>query len=141
VICVSQSLEAAAQTEFGKALPGRRYAIERGLDEAPATIVARVIDDGPIAMGPFVYLSAGRRVVSTLLCRCMPAQVRKIVATGNYDLEPFQSGPGASLLTQAKALSNERTAFWPSDAAGDVPLEKRLRLPKAFSTTPDPLTR
>jgi hypothetical protein len=133
VIYVSQNLEAAAQAEFGKALPGRRYAVERGLAEAPKAIVARVIDDGPVAMGPFVYLSGGSRVVTTLLCRCMSAQVRKIAATSNYDLAPFQSGAGVSLLTQVKALLNERTAFWPGDAASEVPLEKRLRLPTAFS--------
>jgi hypothetical protein len=136
VVYVSQSLETAALKEFGKPLPGRHHAIERGLEDAPRVVVARVIDDGPIAMGPFVYISASKRVVSTLLCRCMPAQVRKIAATGNYDLVPFQSGIGVSLLTQVKALSNERTTFWPADATGEVPLEKRLRLPVAFSGAP-----
>jgi hypothetical protein len=141
VIYVSQSLESAALAEFGKPLPGRHYAIERGLEEAPGTVVARVIDDGPIAMGPFVYLSGGTRAVSTLLCRCMPAQVRKIAATGSYELVPFQSGSAVSLLAQAKAMSNERTAFWPDDVASEVQLEKRLRLPAAFSIVPSTTRR
>ena len=80
LIFVSQNLEAAAVAEFGKPLPGRRYAIERSVDEAPNVIVARVIDDGPVAMGPIVYLSAGTRAVSTLICRCMPAQAKRLLA-------------------------------------------------------------
>ena len=51
LIFVSQSLEAAALAEFGKPLPGRRYAIERSVEEAPSVVVARVIDDGPMAHG------------------------------------------------------------------------------------------
>jgi hypothetical protein len=135
LIFVSQSLEAAALAEFGKALPARRYAIERSVEEAPNVVVARVIDDGPVAMGPFVYLSAGARVVSALICRCMPAQARKLLATGIYDLLPFQSGSTPSLIAQARALSNERTAFWPGGSMGEERLEKCLRLPGAFSGT------
>ncbi len=133
LIFVSHSLEAAALAEFGKPLPGRRYAIERSMEEAPNVIVARVIDDGPVAMGPMVYLSAGTRTVSTLICRCMPAQVRKLVATATYDLLPFQSGPTNSLITQANALLKERTAFWPGEHPGEERLEQCLRLPGAFS--------
>ena len=58
--------------------------------QAPDVVVARVIDDGPVAAGPIVYLSAGTRAVSTLICRCMPAQARKLLATSTYDLLPFQ---------------------------------------------------
>jgi hypothetical protein len=141
LIFVSQSLEAAALVEFGKALPGRRFSIERSLEEAPRVIVARVIDDGPVAMGPFVYLRAGTRAVSTLLCRCMPAQVRRIAETGTYDLVPFQSGAANSLITQAKVLSSERTAFWPGDGVDNERLEKCLRLPKAFSSGPPATAR
>ena len=136
LIFVSQTLEAAALAEFGKPLPGRRHAIERSLEEAPNTIVARVIDDGPVAMGPIVYLSAGTRGVSTVICRCMPAQVRKLLTTGTYELLPFQSGTTSSLLTQARASSKERAAFWPGEHAGDEQLEKCLRLPEAFFNPP-----
>jgi hypothetical protein len=131
LIFVAQSLEAAALAEFGKALPARCYAIERSVEEAPNVVVARVIDDGPVAMGPFVYLSADTRVVSALICRCMPAQARKLLATGIYDLVPFQSGSTTSLIAQARALSNERTAFWPGGSTGEERLEKCLRLPGA----------
>ena len=133
LIFVSQALEAAALAEFGKPLPGRRYALERSVEEAPKVIVARVIDDGPVAMGPIVYLSAGTREVSTLICRCMPAQASKLLATRTYDLLPFQNGSTSSLLMQARASSKQRTAFWPTEHPGEERLEKRLRLPGAFA--------
>jgi len=132
LIFVSQNLEAAAVAEFGKPPPGRRYAIERGVDEAPNVIVARVIDDGPVALGPIVYLSAGTRAVSTLICRCMPAQAKRLLGTSTYDLLPFQAAPAESPLTQARALARERTAFWPGDPSSDRRLEHCLRLPSAF---------
>jgi len=132
LIFVSQSLEAAALAEFGKVLPTRRYAMERSVAEAPNVIVARVIDDGPVAMGPFVYLSAGTRTVSTLICRCMPAQAKKLLATSAYDLLPFQAMTTQPFLAEAKALAREQTAFWPSDVGSDDRLERCLRLPSAF---------
>ena len=121
LIFVSQSLEAAAAARFGKALPGRRYAVERSITEAPDVIVARVIDDGPVAMGPIIYLSAGTRSVSTLICRCMPAQVKTLRTTTTYDLLPLPAIP-SDLLPPTPA-------FWPRDAAGDNGLEQWLRLP------------
>jgi hypothetical protein len=132
LIFVSQSLEAAAVAEFGKPLSGRRYAIERRVDEAANVIVARVIDDGPAALGPIVYLSAGTRAASTLICRCMAAQAKQLLGTSTYDLLPFQGTPARSLLTQARALARERTAFWPGDLPSDSRLEHCLRLPSAF---------
>ena len=132
LIFVSQNLEAAAVAEFGKPLPGRRYAIERSAEEAPNVIVARVIDDGPVAMGPMVYLSASTRAVSTLICRCMPAQAKRLAGTGTYDLLPFQATAAPSLLTRARALARERTAFWPGDEPSGNRLEHCLRLPSAF---------
>ena len=131
-IYVSRNLEAAAAAEFGKPLAGRRYTIERSPEEAPNVIVVRIIDDGPVAMGPIVYLSAGTRAVTTLICRCMPAQAKRLLGTSVYDLLPFQAAAAQSLLTQAKALAREQTAFWPGDQPGSDRLEKRLRLPSGF---------
>ena len=132
LIFVSQNLEAAAAAEFGKPLPGRRYAVERSAQEAPSVIVARVIDDGPVAMGPIVYLSAGTRAVSTLICRCMTAQARKLLGTSAYDLLPCQATAAQSLLTQAIAPTREHTAIWPGDQPSGNRLERCLRLPLAF---------
>ena len=132
VIYVSQNLEAAAVAEFGQPLPGRRYAIERSPEDAPKVIVARIIDDGPVAMGPIVYLSVGARAVTTLICRCMPAQAKRLLVTSAYDLLPFQATTAQSLLTQVRALARQQTAFWLDDPPSSDPLEKRLRLPSRF---------
>ncbi len=128
LIFVSQTLEAAALAEHGKPLPGRRYAIESSTEAAPKVIVARVIDDGPVAMGPIVYLNAGTRNVSTLICRCMPAQAKKLLATNTYELRHLDALTVQSLLTQAK----EPAAFWPGDQRPGDRLEQWLRLPSAF---------
>jgi hypothetical protein len=132
LIFVSQTLEAAALAEHGKPLPERCHAIERSTEAAPRVIVARVIEDGPVAMGPFVYLSAGTRGVSTLICRCMPAQAKKLLATSSYDLLPLQPMTMQSLLAQASALAKPQTAFWPGDQRTNDRLERCLRLPSAF---------
>jgi hypothetical protein len=131
---VSQNLEAAATAEFGRPLPGRRFAAERSVEAAPDVVVARVIDDGPVAAGPIVYPSAGTRTVSTLICRCMPAQARKLLATSTYDLLPFQTASTNSLILQARLVWQERAAFWPGDHKEGKTLEACLRLPKAFSS-------
>jgi hypothetical protein len=130
LIFVSESIESAAKAEFGQPLPGRRYAVERGLDEAPRIIVPRVIDDGPVPMGPFVYLSAETRCVSTLICRCMPAQAKSLLATRTYDLVPLQTAPVGALIPKTNAPN--RAAFWPGDSQRRDDLEERLRLPKGF---------
>jgi hypothetical protein len=141
VLFVSQNLEAAALAEFGKLLPRRRYAIERNAEAAPEVIVARVIDDGPIPRGPIVYLSAGSRPVSTLICRCMPAQARKLLATSTYDLVPFQEASTNSLIMQARVMLGERAGFWPGDDTGGKGLEACLRLPKVFSSSRGAIAR
>jgi hypothetical protein len=138
---VSQNLEAAAAAEFGKPLPGRRYVIERSMLACPGVIVARLVDDSPVAMGPIVYLNAWTRRVSTLICRCMPAQARKLLATRTYDLLPFEFASTNSLLLQAKAVSTERLAFWPGDHADGNRLEASLRLPESFSSPQGPTAR
>jgi len=86
LVFVSQNLELQAMQKFGAPLPGRRFASERSLTEAPNTVVARVIEDGSVTMGPFVYLRAGTRDVTTVICRCMEAQARELVGQQEYDL-------------------------------------------------------
>ena len=92
VFFVSQSLERAAKERFGDPLPGRRYSIERGLDATPDVIVARVIDDGPVPMGPYVYVGTrDEYAITTVLCRCMPSQMESVEDTLYYDLEPIEA--------------------------------------------------
>jgi len=102
---VSESLERAAVREFGGPLPGRRYAVERpispttheswgdhSMDEARNVVVARLLDDGPVPMGPYVYLNAPpQRAITTVLCRCMPSQVSEFVETSYYDLVTLEA--------------------------------------------------
>jgi dihydroflavonol-4-reductase len=130
LIFVSKSLESLAAGEFGKPLPQRRYAIERSLDEAPTTVVPRVIEDGPVPMGPIIYLEAKTRSVSTLICRCMPVQAQDLVATRTYELVPYLED-GAGVLESFSRRCGE-IAFWPGGKLKNVPLEKRLRRPSAF---------
>ncbi len=91
VFYASEALEAAAQAAFGEPLPDRRYAVEPSLADHGDVVVARVLADGPMAMGPWVYLDAAERRVSTLLCRCMPSQVDGFVEELTYDLQPVEA--------------------------------------------------
>jgi hypothetical protein len=121
LIFVSQSVESAAAAEFGKPLAGRRYAVERAIDDAPNVIVPRVVDDGPAAMGPIVYVSARTRDVSTVICRCMPAQVKRLIATRSFDL-----------VANPDAAAGALVASWPGEGHGEDRLEDWLRLPRGF---------
>ena len=125
VIFVADSLEAAAAGEFGQPLPGRRYSIEPGLEQAPAVFVARVIDDGPVPMGPMVYLEARTRSITTVLCRCMPAQIRQVTATEQYDVLALEDLISASSLLPRRL----RALLRKIERQGDVP---NLRLPRLF---------
>ena len=58
----------------------------------PDVVVARIIDDGPVPMGPYVYLNAlPSRAVTTALCRCSPSQVEAFIETRYYDLRPLET--------------------------------------------------
>ena len=112
IIYVSQSVEAAALREFGSPLPGRHFAVERSMSDAPQVVVARVIEDGPAPMGPIIYLQAGTSDVSTIICRCMDAQAKRLVGTVQFR------------LIASKSLMFSRAARGDGSS-----LEKRLRLP------------
>ncbi len=92
-----------------------------------------MIDDNAVAAGPIVYLDAGTRAVSTLICRCMPAQARKLLAASTYDLLPFHTASTNSLIRQARWMLQERVAFWPGDDTDGKRLEASLRLPSTFA--------
>lgn len=131
LIFVAQSLESAAAGVYGRTLPDRRFSVERSLDEAPQTVVARVIDDGPVPMGPIVYLSSGSGNVSTVMCRCMAPQTERLVAEGYYALRHMDS-----LATKNIQNSNEQfmihSSFPLEPNLEPCRLEQRLRLPRNF---------
>jgi len=92
IFFVAQSLEDAAKKQFGAALPGRHFAIERSIEEAPKSFVANVLEDGPVPMGPYVYVdSSPDRNITTVHCRCSPSQFDEAVETLEYHLEPVES--------------------------------------------------
>ena len=128
LIFVSQSLETAARKEYGKPLPGRHHAIERSLKEAPKAVVARVLDDGPVPMGPIVYLNAETRSVSAVICRCMPVQAKNLLSARLYDLAPMANIPPEI----SSATASTPTGLWPRNGRTERRLEKVLRLPKNF---------
>ena len=94
---VSTTLERRAGEFFGDPLPGRRYAIEQGADRRPDTIVVNVIDDGPIPMGPYVYIDAPNGRITSILCRCMASQVDAFVTEGWYELRSLAELTGFPL--------------------------------------------
>lgn len=88
---VARALEEAAQASFGAPLPGRAHSVERAPSESPRVLVVRILDDGPVPMGPYVYLDAHARTITTVLCRCSPSQCAHFVEVHRYQLEPWES--------------------------------------------------
>jgi hypothetical protein len=86
---VAESLEKSAAAKHGMPLPGRRHSVEPDVDFKPDIVVARILDDAPVPMGPIVYISATPRTVSTVACRCMPAQLKQLRDTREYALLPL----------------------------------------------------
>ena len=132
LIFVAQSLESTARAQYGAPLPGRRFAIECASAAAPKVIVARVIEDGPTPMVPLVYLRAGTRSVSTLTCRCMPAQAKRVLATRVYQLVPIQrSSENPDEMTLGVREGNP-LAFPLGAEPGEPRIARCLRLPREF---------
>ena len=125
-IFVAQSLEKAAAAQFGPPLEGRHYSVEPPLAGHPNVVVAALLADGPLPMGPIVYLQARPSGIRTILCRCMPAQVRRIVASGFYDLRPVEV-----LLRDASPSAHSLMGFL-TQIQGAGELNDHLRLPGSF---------
>lgn len=112
-IYVSETVESRAREFYGKPLAGRRYSVERTTNQEFGAVVPRVLSDGPIPMGPFVYLDASRGEATTVLCRCMASQVNHFTETRKYRVLPL-----AELGDLGRALTNS-----------DHSLSQRLRWP------------
>jgi len=122
---VAQTVEDRAWIEFGKPLPQRRYAVEAALEDAPTTFVTRVISDGREPMGPFVYLEANGRSVTTLLCRCMSSQYKAVRTNEYYQLRPLDDD-NVNLMRSAVP---ELAALLDGDS-DTLPMVAVLRIPK-----------
>jgi hypothetical protein len=133
VFYVARSLEAAAGAEYGPPLTGRRYAIEPGVAVQPRVMVVKVVDDGPMPMGPIVYVNASR-TINSISCRCTPAQVRQVPATMEYDLidaPALQAAVMSSDRGDVVALAGLISARLGTDP-DQHSLEECLRLPAGF---------
>lgn len=131
LIFVAQSVEALALAQYGPPLPGRHYSVERGLPECPQVVVPRVIEDGPVAMGPIIYLDAESRAVVTLICRCMPAQAERLVGTSLYELVQTDGSPVERVLATL-ATEGWKLSFGANSSGREQNLSQLLRLPRAF---------
>jgi len=133
LVFVSRSLENACRTASGDPLPGRRFSAESAVSGVGEAVVARVIEDGPIPLGPIIYLRARTRAVATVTCRCMPSQARAVMANRTYRLArvaALAEIPGVSGLWHRLG---ERAAFPLAEAGSGTPaLGDRLRLPAGF---------
>lgn len=128
VVYAGGGLERAAAREHGSVLPGRKFALERAEAERPFALIARVLEDGPVPMGPIVYVASPPDTIATVACRCMPSQAKGLVSTTTYRLVDFHSAlPSLSPLRSTAGI-----AFWPEDESTDLRLEKLLRLPADF---------
>jgi hypothetical protein len=131
VIFVAQSLESLTVEEHGPPLPGRRFSIENTVQRNPRVVVAAVIADGPVPMGPIVHLRAGTFDVSALICRCMPAQVRHLTGSTTFQMESM-SQIQPFLDKQAGDDSARATWALAPGAASEGRLREVLRLPSHF---------
>ncbi len=129
LIFVAHSVEAPALKEHGSVLRGRRHAVERAPEDLPNVFVARVIEDGPVPMGPILYLRARTSSVSTLICRCMPAQAEQVVGSSTYDLLSAEGVPFEQVLA---TLEKNGRISWKGSQAQDPVLDRLLRLPSSF---------
>ena len=113
VLYVSEKLEQAARRRHGE--PAAGYALARDPEELPDVVVARSLTDGPVPMGPWVYLESGAGDVVTLICRCMPSQASGPLERTDYRLVPWNELarlPDPWPQERADAPWNERLDGW-----------------------------
>jgi hypothetical protein len=137
-IYASYALEERALEQFGPPREGRTFGLERaerdGRGGASVALV-RLLDVGPVPMGPMVYVGSSGEI-STIACRCMASQVKEVLGSAAYALAPGHEVPGVAVAPA------EDTAFLPEDVFDKCPparplpdpqfLERALRLPAGF---------
>jgi hypothetical protein len=128
VVFAADSLERASEKQYGKTDAHRKFALEQPVSQAPSTIVARIIDDGPVPMGPILYLTAPHHSVSTLICRCMPSQAKDVLGTSTYELVEIQDSTAYSLSAGLRTMLALPKRFLPGEKDGERALDNVLRL-------------
>ncbi|MCH8880765.1 MAG: hypothetical protein IID34_12905 [Planctomycetes bacterium] len=145
IIFASKRLETLARQQYGPPLPGRLHSLETAVASdgvasdavasEPGAIVARVLEDGPLPMGPIVHLLRDGSI-GTLTCRCMPSQVDNFVETLPYELASLQELADLGLRDLDWITDQQSAAVYLAftlDVAQDLPLlSQLLRLPDDF---------
>lgn len=133
VIFVADSVERAASEEYGGVLPGRIFAVESDIAEQTDVVVARVLRDGPLPMGPFVYVATSPPEITTVLCRCMDSQLDDATDGVFYMLRPLSEigGTGGDSDSGGPAARGSLLELMPEQPGINDPswLERALRLP------------
>ena len=111
----SRGIEEAAAKEQTAVLPGKHYSIE-GNSEIK---VAGLVEDGPVPMGPLVYVTAGDRQIVSLSCRCSPSRIDKADVSLHYGLVTSDGPIPASAEFAARLPTSEQAL-------------RALRIPRDF---------
>lgn len=114
LLFVSTSAERAAAEMFGAPLPRRRYSIEPDVEDVPGLIVVGTVEDGPVPMGPYVYLDSDA-AVTTVLCRCSPSQVNEFAQESYYELRPVSDLPSRLREQLAAFATHAPKLRWPGN--------------------------
>lgn len=128
LLFVSQALELAASREFGPPQAGRRFAVERTVRETPRVVVAGLVDDAPVPMGPIMHLLGATHDVAVVACRCAPTQARKLANQQEYVLIPpdrLTDGPRPALFRRESGPSTGCPC-----KSQVTPINRLLRLPQ-----------
>lgn len=126
ILYVSNSFEQKARQEYGAPLPGAFHASDAGNTN---TVIARLLEDAPVPMGPIVHVNSGGDMTS-VICRCMPTQVNSLGGSGTYKLVPFAIAPPMRRSEISAPKSND-VAFWPG-CDRNIGLDHHLRVPRQF---------
>jgi len=111
VVYAAHEVESLAADRFGPPFPGRRYSVERRAGRG--AVVPLVLDDGPVPMGPYVYLGAGGRDIVSLRCRCMSSKVDTFAAEVEYEVLPMSELGGVAEVLEPDFGAIETRLRWP----------------------------
>lgn len=111
---VAESLEEAAAAQFGEPLADRRFSIEPVLADHPEVVVIRTVGEGPQPMGPYVYVDWSSPSISTLRCRCEPAQITQYGSTLHYALKTIERPDQIAVIADLEEADLNGRLRWPA---------------------------